>query len=215
MAGHLATPVRMSKWSLRTWHCRETSGMGHSEWPPAELLSQKPHVLFKQQFAQVNSAFLRYPGAAFCSMHNCMQWFVNRYHIKNYKWVFLQGSSVLPMLIKHFWCTFPPKSLCSLWILWQCIWRHPAELADLRSIPCAQVTYAAMDLLREGLLASLEIIIGKQCNLLEDGTHKTAQVLLYWYLVGGCVVVVNNEFLWHTCRDMICLQICLCQHCCG
>jgi hypothetical protein len=34
-------------------------------------------------------------------------------------------------------------------------------------------------------------------------------------LVGGCVVVVNNEFLWHTCRDMICLQICLCQHCCG
>jgi hypothetical protein len=29
--GHLATPVRMSKWSLRTWHCRETSGMGHSE----------------------------------------------------------------------------------------------------------------------------------------------------------------------------------------
>jgi len=42
----------------------------------------------------------------------------------------------------------------------------------------AQVTYAAMDLLREGLLASLEIIIGKQCNLLEDGTHKTAQVAL-------------------------------------
>ncbi len=82
MAGHLATPVRMSKWSLRTWHCRETSGMGHSEWPPAELLSQKPHVLFKQQFAQVNSAFLRYSGAAFCSMHNCMQWFVNHYHIK-------------------------------------------------------------------------------------------------------------------------------------
>jgi hypothetical protein len=35
-----------------------------------------------------------------------------------------------------------------------------------------------MDLLREGLLASLEIIIGKRCNLLEDGTHKTAQVAL-------------------------------------
>jgi hypothetical protein len=55
---------------------------------------------------------------------------------------------------------------------------YPAELADLRSIPCAEVTYAAMDLLREGLVASLEIIIGKRCNLLEDGTHKTARVAL-------------------------------------
>jgi hypothetical protein len=52
-----------------------------------------------------------------------------------------------------------------------------------------------MDLLREGLVASLEVIIGKRCNLLEDGTHKTTRVLIYWYLVGGCVVVVNNEFL--------------------
>jgi glutamate synthase (ferredoxin) len=39
-----------------------------------------------------------------------------------------------------------------------------------------QVTNPAIDPLREGLVMSLEITIGKRGNLLEDGPHKTAQV---------------------------------------
>jgi glutamate synthase (ferredoxin) len=39
-----------------------------------------------------------------------------------------------------------------------------------------QVTNPAIDPLREGLVMSLEITIGKRGNLLEDGPRKTAQV---------------------------------------
>jgi glutamate synthase (ferredoxin) len=51
-------------------------------------------------------------------------------------------------------------------------------LAHLTSVPCLQVTNPAIDPLREGLVMSLEITIGKRGNLLEDGPHKTAQVEL-------------------------------------
>jgi len=51
-----------------------------------------------------------------------------------------------------------------------------AVLAHLTLIPCVQVTNPAIDPLREGLVMSLEITIGKRGNLLEDGPHKTAQV---------------------------------------
>ncbi|CAM6047747.1 unnamed protein product [Sphagnum compactum] len=54
----------------------------------------------------------------------------------------------------------------------------PHMLFDYFKQRFAQVTNPAIDPLREGLVMSLEITIGKRGNLLEDGPHKTAQVEL-------------------------------------
>jgi glutamate synthase (ferredoxin) len=52
----------------------------------------------------------------------------------------------------------------------------PHMLFDYFKQRFAQVTNPAIDPLREGLVMSLEITIGKRGNLLEDGPRKTAQV---------------------------------------